>query len=111
MEEKVKWDFRALDVEDVGRISIKSALFLFKAVHGNRFSQADWRKFLEGRVNPDEDVCFDEAKLFLCNVPEFASANTDEDYLEQEKAIAERVQQKDYENHSELQKLQVFCNF
>lgn len=106
MEEKVKWDFRALDVEDVGRISIKSALFLFKAVHGNRFSQAYWRKFLEGRVNPDEDVCFDEAKLFLCNVPEFASANTDEDYLEQEKAIAERVQQKDYENHSELQKLQ-----
>ena len=37
--ESIRWDFRALDRQDVGRIGISDALFLFQSVHGARMSQ------------------------------------------------------------------------
>ena len=91
MEEKIKWDFRALDVENVGRLPLKSALFLFKAVHNDKFSQRYWKTFLDSRLDPEADVSFDEIKIHLCNVPEFASGNGDQEYLEQENNIKDQT--------------------
>ena len=108
MEEKIKWDFRALDLEHVGRISIQSALFLFKAVHGDRFSQAYWKKFVGSRSNPDEDVNFDEVKIHLCNIPEYASGNSDEDFVQQNEKIKKLADNRNYVNHAQLQNLQVW---
>jgi len=98
MEEKIKWDFRALDKENVGRISLEAALFLFKAVHGNKFSQRYWNLFAENRLDPYEDVYLDEIKLFLCNIPEFAS---------QQKSVREQSEKLLQEDHKLLEKLQV----
>lgn len=107
MEEKIKWDFRALDVEDIGRISVKSALFLFKAVHGDRFSQRYWNSFIDSRLDPSSDVNFDEVKLYLCNIPEFASSNGDQEYIEEENNIRENAMKRLVGDHKDLLDMQV----
>ena len=107
MEEKIKWDFRALDMENVGRISLEAALFLFKAVHGDKFSQRYWNLFADNRLDPYEDVYLDEIKLFLCNIPEFASGNGDREFLEQQKSVREQSEKLLEEDHKLLEKLQV----
>ena len=113
MEEKIKWDFRALDLHNTGRISIKSALFLFKAVHGDRFSQRCWNSFIENRLAPpDSDVSFDEVKIHLCNIPEFASGNGDEEYFEQEQNITANSLDNLENKHKHLMDMQVFiCRY
>eukprot|EP00111_Clytia_hemisphaerica_P002852 TCONS_00008039-protein len=106
MEEKIKWDFRALDKEDNGRISLESALFLFKAVHGEKFSQRYWNLFADSRLDPYEDVYFDEIKLFLCNIPEYASSNGDQEYFQQQLAVRENAKKLLEEEHQILEKIQ-----
>lgn len=111
MEEKIKWDFRALDVENKGRISLESALFLFKAVHGDKFSQRYWNLFEESRLDPYSDVYFDEIKLCLCNIPEFASSNGDQEFRNQKQQVRENAKEQLEEELKILTKLQVcfFC--
>ena len=107
MEEKIKWDFRALDVENKGRISLESALFLFKAVHGDRFSQRYWNLFVESRLDPYSDVYFDEIKLCLCNIPDFASSNGDQEFRNQNQQVRENAKKQLEEELKILTKLQV----
>ena len=107
MEEKIKWDFRALDKEDNGRISLESALFLFKAVHGDKFSQRYWNLFADSRLDPYEDVYFDEIKLFLCNIPEYASSNGDQEYFQQQQVVRENAKKLLEEEHQILENIQV----
>ena len=107
MEEKIKWDFRALDVENNGRISPESALFLFKAVHGDRFSQRFWNLFVESRLDPYGDVYFDEIKLFLCNIPDFASSNGKQEFISQQQQLREKAKKQLQEELKLLKNLQV----
>lgn len=107
MEEKIKWDFCALDLESNGRISLESTLFLFKAIHNNRFSNNYWEKFLSERRNPDADVCLDEVKLYLCNIPEHdVDNNSDQDYEMCEKYLKNKSEVEKYDEYQQLQKLQ-----
>ena len=106
LEEKVYWDFKTVDVEGKGRISLTTALMLFKAVHNELFSMKTWRSFLSQREFPEADVCFDEMKMFLCNLVDGGPCE-EEEFEEEEKAISLRVCNNKYENLKELEKLQV----
>ena len=55
----------------------------------------------------EDEICFDEIKLHLCNIPEFASGNSDNEYLIQEKQLKEAKNVKDYQTHNELKTFQV----
>ena len=106
LEEKIYWDFKTVDVEGKGRISLKTALLLFKAVHNELFSMKTWRSFLSQREYPESDVCFDEIKMFLCNLVDGGPCDKEE-FSEEEKAVSLRCCNNEYENLNELEKLQV----
>ncbi|XP_032219683.2 trichohyalin [Nematostella vectensis] len=105
LEDKIYWDFRALDYEGTNRISIKSALFLFKSVHEDYFSIRTWKAFLDQRERPESDVSFDEIKIFLCNLPVGGPCEEEEFYKEDESVERMRCD-KEYEAIKELQDLQ-----
>lgn len=107
MEERNKWDFRAIDVDNIGRISIQSALFLSKAVHWERFSLQNWKQFLSERDNPCDHISYDEMKLFLCDIPEYGSENSDAEYTKQEMELNKLGNDKNLQRHQQLRKLQV----
>ena len=107
MEEQIRWDFCALDVEKVGRISIQSALFLFKAVLGERFSKRFWKRFLDSRIDSCKDICFEEIKITLCSIPDFAAADSERDYDQQNRLVSDQVQQNIYRMFKELEDSQV----
>ncbi|EDO46860.1 predicted protein, partial [Nematostella vectensis] len=96
LEDKIYWDFRALDYEGTNRISIKSALFLFKSVHEDYFSIRTWKAFLDQRERPESDVSFDEIKIFLCNLPVGGPCEEEEFYKEDESVERMRCD-KEYE--------------
>ena len=106
LEEKVYWDFKAVDVEGKGRISLKTALMLFKAVHNELFSMKTWRAFLSERLVQEADVCFDEMKMFLCNLVDGGPCD-DQEFEDEEKAVSLRVCDNKYESLKEIEKLQV----
>lgn len=106
LEEKIYWDFKTVDVEGKGRISLKAALLLFKAVHNELFSMKTWRSFLSQREYPELDVCFDEIKMFLCNLVDGGPCDKEE-FDEEEKAISLQCCDNEYTNLKELEKLQV----
>ncbi|XP_047146715.1 trichohyalin isoform X1 [Hydra vulgaris] len=103
MEEQIRWDFCSLDVEKVGRISIQSALFLFKAVLGERFSKRCWKRFLDNRVDSFKDIYFDEIKVYLCSIPDLAAADSERDYDEQNRVVGEYMHQNMYNTFKELE--------
>ena len=107
LESQVKWDFRALDTDDDGRISLQSALFLFKTVHDRSFTLQLWNSFLSSRNRPEDDVAFDEIRLFLCNIPEFDSSSAESDYLEYSGELQENQKERDYNLHKSLLAWQV----
>lgn len=105
LEEKVYWDFKAVDVEGKGRISLKTALMLFKAVHNELFSMKTWRAFLAQRLVQEADVCYDEMKMFLCNLVDGGPCD-DQEFEDEEKAVSLRVCDNKYESLKEMEKLQ-----
>lgn len=105
LEDKVYWDFKAVDVEGKGRISLKTALMLFKAVHNELFSMKTWRSFLTQRAVPEADVSFEELKMFLCNLVDGGPCD-EQEFGEEEKAVSLRVCNNKYESLKELEKLQ-----
>ena len=54
-EKNIRWEFKFLDKEGSGRISLSDALFLFKSVLGRNFSLASWQMFLSQRPNARSD--------------------------------------------------------
>ena len=106
LEEKVSWDFKCLDMDKNGRISLQSALFLFKTVHDKRFSLKLWNSFLSSRYRPEDEVSFDEIRLFLCNIPTF-DASGDQDYLQYHSQVRENQKERDYNLHQSLVAWQV----
>ena len=105
LENKIIWDFRTLDTEGSGRISLKSALFLFKTVHAENFSLKTWRNFVKERDKKD-GVSFDEIKMFLCNIP-VGDPCVDDELLDVERELEMEVCNEDYQNFRDLQALQV----
>ncbi|RMX39987.1 hypothetical protein pdam_00022972 [Pocillopora damicornis] len=105
LEEKISWDFKSLDIEGKGRISLKTALLLFKAVHNELFSMKTWRSFVSQREYPDADVCFDEIKMFLCNLVDGGPCEKEE-FNEEERDVGLRCVENEYRNLKELEKFQ-----
>lgn len=107
LEDKIYWDFRALDFEGNSRISIDSTLFLFKAVHEEKFSLKTWNNFVQQRFDPSSDVSFDEVKIFLCNIPVGGPCDDDE-FLQERDEVNRRHAEDGYNTVKELRDLQVF---
>ncbi|XP_052070817.1 trichohyalin-like isoform X2 [Mytilus californianus] len=87
VEEQAYWDFQALDYKGTNRISLKDALMMFREFHGDRFSLYTWKEFLQSRDDPDEQVYFDEIRLWLCNYPSGEPASKDQITQEEEQLI------------------------
>ena len=110
LEESIHWDFKCLDVSGSGRISLESALLLFKCVHGDDFSLKTWNNFLSSRPKSFSDVSFDEIKLWLCDLPTGGPCE-EEEYLDEKEALETRRGEQFYEEWSELDRLQVNLQF
>lgn len=68
LEKSIRWEFKFLDTEGAGRISLSDALFLFKSVQSSGFSLARWQLFLSQRSNSMHDyVTCDELVQELCD--------------------------------------------
>ena len=106
LEDKISWDFKTLDSEGNGRITVNSALFLFKTVHAELFSMKMWKGFLAGRSEPHADICFDEMKVFLCDLPAGGPSDRDE-LLGEEEELSRRRCDSEYRNLKGLERLQV----
>lgn len=106
LEEKIYWDFRALDFEGNNRISIESTLFLFKAVHEEKFSLKTWNNFVKHRFDPTSDVSFDEVKIFLCNLPVGGPCD-DGEYFNERDEVSRKHADEEYSIVKELRDLQV----
>lgn len=106
LEESIQWDFQCLDVTGCGRISLSSALLLFKCVHGEHFSLQTWNKFVSSRSRSYLDVSFDEIKLWLCDLPTGGPCE-DEEFLSEREKVESQGGEELYEEWSELEKLQV----
>ncbi|CAC5415799.1 unnamed protein product [Mytilus coruscus] len=87
VEEQAYWDFQALDYKGTNRISLKDALMMFREFHGDRFSLYTWKEFLQSRDDPNEQVYFDEIRLWLCNYPSGEPASKDQITQEEEQLI------------------------
>lgn len=67
LREKLYWDFRLLDVQNEGSISLEKARVMFKEVQGDEF-ESFWKLFEEQQIVPKNEVYFEEIELFLCQV-------------------------------------------
>ena len=65
-----QWEFQFLDRHWKGEITEKDALFLFKAVHGNRFVMNSWETFISGRAERGSKVTWEEIEVPLCDIPD-----------------------------------------
>ncbi|XP_078676996.1 uncharacterized protein LOC144913832 [Branchiostoma floridae x Branchiostoma belcheri] len=105
LEEKVYWDFQALDRDGSHRLRPSDALLLLRATHGEKFSFQTWNRFVASRVDPEDDVCFDEMKMWLCMLPEGDPCGEEQAQKEEEDLINKRTDM-DWEEREELLKLQ-----
>ncbi|XP_066283910.1 trichohyalin-like isoform X2 [Branchiostoma lanceolatum] len=106
LEEKVYWDFQALDRDGSHRLHLNDALLLFRATHGEKFSFQTWNKFVASRVDPNDDVCFDEMKMWLCMLPEDGDPCGEEEAEKEEEDLINKRTEMDWEEREELLKLQ-----
>ncbi|XP_078596993.1 uncharacterized protein LOC144873475 isoform X1 [Branchiostoma floridae x Branchiostoma japonicum] len=106
LEEKVYWDFQALDRDGSHRLRPNDALLLFRATHGEKFSFRTWNEFVASRVDPEDDVCFDEMKMWLCMLPEEGDPCGEEEAQKEEEELVNKRTQMDWEEREELLKLQ-----
>ncbi|XP_077983007.1 uncharacterized protein LOC144437842 isoform X2 [Glandiceps talaboti] len=91
LEQKLWWDFKALDKTGTDTISVKDALFLFKATHEDKFSMHAWQKFMESRNFSNDAISFHEVRMWLCAIPEEQPSNETEFTEESEKLETEKI--------------------
>ncbi|XP_033123436.1 trichohyalin-like isoform X2 [Anneissia japonica] len=101
VEEQALWDFKALDRDGCDVISIKDALFLFKATHQEKFSMNTWNKFLETRESLKDNVCFDEVRMWLCNIPDGPPCKDSIVINECNKLETQKIEE-EFENHKQF---------
>ena len=69
-----QWEFQLLDPEGLKSITQEDGLFLFKAVHKERFMMKSWQAFLAGRLLSGTRITWAEIEVPLCDIPEWAEA-------------------------------------
>ena len=106
LEEKIKWDFKALDNDCDNRISLQAASFLFKSVHVQKMSITHWNMFLSSRIRPEDEVSFHEMKMFLCNIP-VQDPSDNEDYSLFSRQLSQGQIDRGYLLHESLFAMQV----
>ena len=106
-EENAWWDFKALDTRDCDRISIKEALMLFKATHQEHFTMSTWQKFMEARNLSNDDVSFDEIRMWLCNPPLPGDVCDNQEVVTVCEKLEREKRKADYHEHKEFIALQV----
>ena len=103
----MRWDFAALDKTGNNLITVKDALLLFKLTLGDGFSLQMWNNFLASRRDPVSDLCFDDVRMLLCDLPVDGAVCSAEEMLGEEKRIEEEKEEKLKEECDALQKRQV----
>lgn len=106
IEEQAYWDFQALDYKGTNRISLKDALMMFREFHADRFSLYTWKQFLQSRDDPDENVYFDEIRLWLCNYPSGEPASQ-EQIIQEENQLVRRQSKHQSDTVNKLKQIQV----
>ncbi|XP_070559138.1 trichohyalin-like isoform X2 [Ptychodera flava] len=104
LEQKLLWDFKALDTTGTSTISVKDALLLFRATHEEKFSISTWRKFMKSRDFSSDPVSFHEIRMWLCSIPTGDPMTESEFQEEKEKLESElrRRESKRYEQAKQL---------
>ena len=106
-EDKVRWDFAALDQTGNNLITVKDGLLLFKLTLGDEFSLQLWNAFLAARVDPLADLCFDDVRLLLCDLPPDGSVCSPQEMLDEEMRLEKEKEDKLRDESEALQKRQV----
>ena len=72
--QSAQWEFQLLDAEGLKSITEEDGLFLFRAVHKERFMVKSWQAFLAGRLLSGTRITWAEIEVPLCDIPEWAEA-------------------------------------
>lgn len=83
----------------------------FKATHQERFTISTWQMFMESRAFSNDDVCFDEVRMWLCNKPLPGDAWDDREVVEMCEKLQKEKRKADYQSHKEFIALQVINDF
>ena len=111
VEKNIRWEFKFLDKEGSGRISLSDALFLFKSVQGSGFTLASWQLFLSQRPNNTCNyvTCDELVEALLASGSSGGStkmATTSfEDYMSNKLELSRMALEHKQTIYSELQKL------
>ena len=115
LEKSIRWEFRFLDKNESGRISLSDALFLFKTVQGSGFSLAGWQLFLSQRSNRMHNyiTCDELLQQLLSDVGRSSPASNTllaghtsyEDYVSNKKELSRMALERKWAIYNDLQKL------
>lgn len=100
LQDKIIWEFRALDGKRTGKIKPADALLVFKSVLGSRFSLATWYTFTCDRGSSSADVTLDEITEFLVAQPPSGHPASLDDYLSTEQELRRRRAQRDFKRYT-----------
>ena len=106
-EDKVRWDFAALDQTGDNLITVKDGLLLFKLTLGDEFSLQLWNAFLVSRMDPMADLCFDDVRLLLCDLPADGAVCSPQELLDEEMRLEKEKEDKLRDESEALRKRQV----
>lgn len=111
LEKNIRWEFKFLDKEGSGRISLSDALFLFKTAQGNKFSLASWQLFLAQRSNSmcDYVTCDELVQTLLASDGHVGSNilphTSFDDYMSNKQELSRMALERKQAIYSDLQKL------
>ena len=110
LEKNIRWEFKFLDKEESGRISLSDALFLFKSVQRSGFTLASWQLFLSERSNSmcDYVTCDELVQALLANsssVGNTMPGTSYEDYISNKQELSRMARERKQAIYSNLQKL------
>ena len=110
LEKNIRWEFKFLDKEESGRISLSEALFLFKTVQGSGFTLASWQLFLSQRSNSmcGYVTCDELVQALLTNNSSMGGTmlgTSYEDYVSNKQELSRMALERKQAIYSDLQKL------
>ncbi len=100
LQDKIIWEFRALDSKRTGKIKPAAALLIFKSVLGSRFSLATWYAFICDRGSSSADVALGEIERFLVAQPPSGHPASFDDYLSTEQELRRKRVQRDFKKYT-----------
>ncbi|XP_062522209.1 trichohyalin-like isoform X2 [Corticium candelabrum] len=106
VRDQIFWDFKALDIRNQGRVSLKNALFLFKATFQEDFSLKMWDVFLSNRIDQNADVSLVELEAAVLDPPVYGQPSSMEDLYSKEAELDAQTLKRDFTEYSMLMGLQ-----